>query len=126
MKPALGILTLGILIQIAPLPLAAHHNWNTKFDESKKTTLQGVIAKVEWMNPHALVWIDVKDATGKTANWQVELAPPIALNRSGLTKEMLKDGDPIAVEGWLARETSNVAAGGALTLTGGRVVLQQH
>jgi hypothetical protein len=78
------------------------------------------------MNPHALVWIDVKDATGKTTNWQVELAPPNTLKRSGLTKEMLKDGDPITVEGWLARETSNVAAGGTLTLTGGRVVLQQH
>jgi hypothetical protein len=117
---------LGTILLLAALPLAAHHNWNTKFDESKKTTLQGVITKVEWMNPHALLWVDLKDTNGTNTTWQVELAPPNTLKRAGLTKEMLKDGDPITVEGWLARETPNAAAGGTLTLTAGRVVLQQH
>ncbi|HEY4360215.1 MAG TPA: DUF6152 family protein [Bryobacteraceae bacterium] len=116
--------TFATLMLLSALPLAAHHSWNAKYDENAKISFQGTLTKVEWMNPHALLWVDVKDANGKTTTWQVELAPPNTLKRSGLTKDMLKDGDPITVAGWLSKDTPNVAAGSTLTMAHGQVVLQ--
>jgi hypothetical protein len=112
----------GILVALAALPLAAHHSFNSMYDENKKVTLQGVITKVEWMNPHARFWIDVKDESGKVSNWEVELAAPNALMRSGWTRSMLNQGDPITVEGWPAKENPTLATAGTLTLASGQVL----
>jgi Family of unknown function (DUF6152) len=113
--------TFGALMLLSALPLAAHHSFSAMYDESKVVTIQGVITKVEWVNPHARFWIDVKDANSKTSSVEVELAAPNALVRSGWTKSMLREGDPITVEGWLAKENPNLATAGTLTLADGQV-----
>jgi hypothetical protein len=112
----------GVLIVLGALPLAAHHSFKAEYDESKTITLQGTITKVEWMNPHARFWIDVKDSSGKVSSWEVELGSPNGLMRSGFSRSMLTKGDPIAVEGWPARETANLAGAGTLTLASGQVI----
>jgi hypothetical protein len=114
--------TLAIFALLAALPLAAHHSFNSMYDESKVITLQGVITKVEWMNPHARFWIDVKDSNGRNTSWEVELAAPNALMRSGWTRSMLQQGDSIMVEGWPAKENSTLATAGTLTLANGQVL----
>jgi Family of unknown function (DUF6152) len=115
----LGLFT---LLACAAVPLAAHHSVQAMYDENKVVTLQGVITKVEWLNPHARFWIDVKDAGGRTSSWAVELRAPNALTRAGFAKDLLKQGDPITVEGWPAKDNSNLATAGTLTLAGGQVL----
>jgi hypothetical protein len=115
-------LGLFALLACAAVPLAAHHSVQAMYDENKVVTLQGVITKVEWLNPHARFWIDVKDAGGKTSSWEVELGAPNALARAGFTRDMLKQGDPITVAAWPAKDNSNLATAGTLTLANGQVL----
>jgi len=82
----------------------AHHAAATKYDENKPITLKGTVTKLEWLNPHVYFYIDVKDSSGKIVNWAVESAPPNVLYRRGWTKESLKVGDVVTVEGYLPRE----------------------
>ena len=71
------------------LPLLAHHSFAAEFDAGKTLTLRGVVSKVEWINPHIFVYIDVKDNTGKTTTWALQSLPPLFFRGSGLTKDVL-------------------------------------
>ena len=71
------------------LPVVAHHSFSAEFDASKTVTLRGTISKVDWVNPHIWVYLDVKDDTGKTTTWALQSLPPLFFRGSGLTKDML-------------------------------------
>jgi hypothetical protein len=111
---------IGLLL-MAAIPLAAHHPIAGKFDPGKAVTLRGSVAGVDWANPHVHVFMDVKDSSGVT-NWAIELESPIDLQRSGWSRDTLKIGDMITVQGISARDGSKQAWGNSVvTGTGNRV-----
>ena len=71
------------------LPIIAHHSFSAEFDASKTVTLRGTISKVDWVNPHIWVYLDVKDESGKTTTWALQSLPPLFFRGSGLTKDVL-------------------------------------
>jgi|HubBroStandDraft_6_1064221.scaffolds.fasta_scaffold75117_3 hypothetical protein len=115
--------TLSIAL-LAAWPLAAHHKQAAHFDTTKPVTLKGVVTQIEWINPHAFLHIDVKDAHGSVVPWLVEIASPNSLKRQGVTKDSFNPGET-AVEVWPAKDGSRFAdgrEGGTLTLPSGQKV----
>jgi len=115
----------GVAILLAGArPLLGHHSFAAEFDADKPFKMTGVVTKVEWQNPHTFFYIDVTDqATSKVTNWAMEMGSPNGLMRAGWTRNTMKVGDVVAVEGSLAR--SGRALGNArtvvLTSTGQRL-----
>jgi len=109
---------------LAALKLSGHHKIEAAFwDASRAVTLQGVISGVEWQNPHVYVYVEVRDAAGKTQRWTLEGEAPAALMRAGWTKDTLKSGDKVTVHGFLARQRQISWAGAAtLDLPDGRTL----
>jgi Family of unknown function (DUF6152) len=116
-----SILAAGFVLAFA-VPLAAHHSFAAEYDGTKPVNVTGTLTKVEWNNPHIWFYLDVKDETGKVTNWAFSAAPPGVLMRRGITKDVLKIGSVIHVEGFRARDGSNNASGGKVTFTDGRSV----
>src|SRR6202007_861954 len=96
-KNALRKLVGGLAFFFAVLPVVAHHAFVAQYDASKSMTLHGVVTKVEWTNPHARFYVDVKDKSGAVTNWNLELASPNALRRLGWTRDFLKVGGEVTV-----------------------------
>jgi len=108
------MLGFGLTI-LAVTPVLAHHSFEAEFDGDKKATLTGIVTKIDWTNPHAWVYFNVKDDAG-VKNFAVEMGPPYALVRGGWKRDTLKIGDKITVEGAaLAKDGSN--RGGSLPTT---------
>jgi hypothetical protein len=107
-------------LALGAAPMAAHHAFAAEFDNQKPITLRGVVTKMEWINPHAWIHIDVKGDDGKVVNWKVESGAPNALLRRGFTKNYLLPGTEVVVDGYLAKDGSNRANGGNVTLPDGR------
>ena len=103
-------------------PAIAHHSFAAQYDGSKPITLKGPVTKIEWTNPHARFYIDVKDETGAITNWNLELGSPNVLVRNGWSRRSLKVGDEVAVEGSLARDGSKMANARVVRLADGRQV----
>jgi hypothetical protein len=105
---------------LAAIPLFGHHELRAEFDLEKPVTLRGIVTRFEWNNPHAFVYVDVTDASGVIVNWAIEWASPLELGRAGWTRDALKVGDSVTVEGWLARDGTKLASGRTVTLASGK------
>ena len=116
MKSRLAVLIAGFGLVVTAAPLAAHHSFAAEYDADKPVTLKGAVTKVEWTNPHARFYVDVKDDKGTVTNWNLELASPNVLTRQGWTRKSLNVGDVITVEGSLARDGSKMANARVVTL----------
>src|SRR5262245_24336410 len=104
-------------------PLIAHHSFAAQYDRSKQATLTGPVTKVDWINPHARFFLDVKDAaTGKVVKWEVELGAPAMLVRRGWTSKALPIGEQVTVNGSLAKDGSNLINASTVTLSDGKRV----
>ena len=114
------VLTMSMVILATPL--LAHHSFAAEYDEKKPVTLKGVVTKVEWANPHARFYVDVKDDKGNVTNWNLELASPNVLVRNGWKRNSLQVGDAVEVSGSQAKDGSNMANARAVTLSDGRKV----
>ena len=101
---------------------AAHHSFAAEFDASKAIRVTGTLAKVEWTNPHIYFYLDVKDDTGALVKWTCESASPGALSRRGFKRGDLKLGDTIVVDGYRAKNGSNMMDARRVTLADGRIV----
>jgi hypothetical protein len=108
---------------MAAVPMLAHHSFSAEYDRSKPIQLKGTVTKVEWMNPHARFYLDVKGDDGKTANWEFELGSPNGLMRQGWTRNSLKIGDVIQVSGSQAKDGSNLVNAQNVTFENGKRVL---
>jgi hypothetical protein len=107
-KTAVIAAAFGVLVTAAPM--LAHHSFSAEFDREKPFKATGTVTKVDWMNPHIWFYIDVKDdKTGKVTNWGWEMGSPNGLMRRGWTRNSLKIGSTVAVEGFLAKDGSNNA-----------------
>jgi len=109
---------LGLIATVAPA--MAHHSFAAEYDASKPVNLTGTVTKVEWLNPHTKIYIDVKDQSGTVNNWELELGSPNGLMRMGWTHNTLKPGDTIIVEGAQAKDGSNLANVKTVKLPDGR------
>lgn len=112
--------SLVLAILVAALPLWAHHVLSAEFDEHKPVTLRGVVTRLQWDNPHAFLYVDVKGANGEIVNWAVEWASPLQLRSSGWTRDSFQPGDPVTIEGWPARDGSYMATGRTVVMSGGK------
>jgi hypothetical protein len=112
----------GLLVLLigGTLPALAHHAFVAQYDASKSVTLHGVITKVEWTNPHARFYIDVKDKTGNVTNWNLELASPNALRRLGWTRDFLQVGAAVDVLVAPAKDGAKMANARTVTMADGR------
>src|SRR5438067_6548476 len=111
-----------VVLLFTTTPFIAHHSEAAQFDTTKPVKVSGVVKKVEWMNPHIWFYVDVKDENGKVTTWGFSGGPPGMLMRRGITRDVLKVGDVVKVEGFRAKDGSNNASGGNVTFADGRKV----
>jgi hypothetical protein len=119
MKAKLAVFAMGLL---SAASMFAHHSFSAEFDASKTVTLKGNVTKVDWLNPHIWIYLDVKDNAGKVAHWQCEGGAPNSLTRNGWTKNDLKQGDAVTINGTLAKDASNTCNASQVALPDGRRV----
>ena len=112
----------GLLLTIWAAPMAAHHSFDAMYDRSKSFVMKGEVTKVEWTNPHARFYVDVKDERGRVTNWNMELGSPNGLRRAGWNRNSLKVGDVVTVTVSLARDGSKLANAREVVLADGRKV----
>src|SRR5215469_1951309 len=121
MKANLAILFASLALGAAS-PAFAHHSFAAEFDDKKPVDLKGTVSKVEFMNPHVWIYLDVKDESGKVVRWQCEGGAPNGLRRQGWSSSSLKEGEPIHIEGFRAKDSSNTCNARTVTLPDGRRV----
>jgi hypothetical protein len=109
-------------LMLAAVPMLAHHSFSAEYDRSKPIQLKGTVTKVEWMNPHARFYVDVKDDGGKVTNWEFELGSPNGLMRSGWTRNSLQIGAVVSVSGSRAKDGSNLVNASSVAFDDGKKV----
>lgn len=123
MKRGIASVFLVTSALVAAPPVTAHHSFAAQYDSTRPVTLQGSVTRLEWMNPHVYFYLDVTDASGKAVHWAIEGGAPNTLYRAGWRKDSLKIGDVVTVQGFLARDGTNLANMRSATLPDGRNVL---
>jgi hypothetical protein len=118
----LNLFALILAASALAAPAFAHHSFAAEFDGNKSIKLAGTMTKLEWTNPHIWLYLDVKDEAGNVAKWQCEGGPPNTLTRNGWTKEALKVGDQVTIEGWLAKDGSKTCNARSVKLPDGKSV----
>ena len=116
----LSVVTAGLILLLTGGPVLAHHASAAEFDGNKPVTLEGAITRVEWVNPHAWIHIEVKSPDGTVVEWKIEGGSPNVLLRRGFTKASLQPGTMILVEGFLAKDGTAKANGRQVTLADGK------
>lgn len=122
MRTKLGVLVAGLGLLASAVPALAHHSFAAEYDNKKPVTLTGTVTRLDWLNPHIWVYLDVKDASGKTVRWQCEGGAPNSLTRNGWTKNAVKIGDEVTINGSLAKDGSNTCSSTTIKLPDGRRV----
>jgi hypothetical protein len=113
---------LAMLLLASSAPVLAHHGFAVEFDRNNVVTVNGQVTKMEFMNPHIYIYVDVKGDDGKVTNWAFEGGPPNVLYRQGWRKDTVKPGDRVTIKGYRARDGSNLASCSSITFPDGREI----
>src|ERR1700730_202535 len=122
MRTKLSVMIAGLGLLLAAVPVLAHHAFAAEFDAKRPIKLQGTVTKMEWINPHAWIHIDVKKTDGTVEEWMIEAGTPNTLLRRGLTRDSLKKGTEIVVDGYQSKDGSLRANGRDVTLPDGKTL----
>jgi DNA/RNA endonuclease YhcR with UshA esterase domain len=122
MRAKLAILIACAGMLATTLPVFAHHSFAAEYDASKPVELHGTVTKMEWTNPHARIYLAVKDANGTVTEWNLELASPNVLSRNGWTRHSLKEGDVVTISGSRAKDGNTMANARTVILADGKKV----
>ena len=117
-KRLIALASLGLVVAAAPV--WAHHSFAAQFDDKAPVTIKGTLSKMEWLNPHTWIHVDVKEPDGKVVTWAIEGATPNSLLRRGLRQSDFPNGVELEVHGYRAKNGSPVASGEKLLFTDGR------
>ena len=120
MSNKLYLAVAGVALVVAARPVAAHHSFAAEFDLGKPVKVHGTVTKMDWVNPHSWIFVDVKDADGRVTNWHFELGSPNALFRLGWKKDAVPVGLEVDVAGYRAKTGAAIANAVSLTLPGGK------
>ena len=123
MRNGIRTLCAALVLTATSAPAVAHHSLYAVFDEDQSVTLKGVVSKVEWVNPHVYLYMDVTGADGKVTVWSIETFPPTTLRRAGLTRDTLGLGETITLLGYKARNGTPLAFLRQITFADGRELL---
>jgi len=120
MRTKLTIVLASAGLFLAAAPLRAHHSFAAEFDVHRPIKMRGTVTRLDWINPHSWIYIDVKGPDGKIMSWMIEGGSPNALLRLGFTKDALPVGSEILVEGFQAKDGSNRGVGQSVSFADGR------
>jgi hypothetical protein len=120
MKLFVMMASVAVLVGATAGPTFAHHAFSTEFDANKPVKLKGTVTRMDWINPHSWIYVDVKKDDGTVEKWMIEGGAPNAMFRRGFKKDSLPIGTEIVIDGFLARDGTNKANGRELTFTDGR------
>ena len=112
--------TTAAVLLLTTMRISAHHSFSAEYDESKLVIVSGAVTGFQWINPHAWLYVDGRDESGKVTRWNFEMGSPNGLAHRGWTRTALKKGDQVTVEGFGAKDGSNIANAAAVTMPDGR------
>lgn len=118
------LLTIGFGL-LTGLAAWGHHSLTAEYDTNKPITLNGTFTQLDWRNPHAWIYLDVKNAAGTVENWRCELGSPNAMTRVGFSRDAIKPGDEIILDGLLAKKGANICSTRVVKSKDGRTLLSQ-
>jgi hypothetical protein len=116
----IAIASLGVILGVSAATISAHHAFAAEFDANKPITMKGTVTKMEWLNPHVWLHMDVKMPSGRVENWAFEAGTPNVLFRRGFTRKSLLPGTVVVIDGYQAKDGSRRANGRDITFEDGK------